>query len=72
MFTKTKIALSVAIVLGAASGAFARQNGTIYTDPDSTPNGPFFYVNTYGAPPKDLPLDHNADHKPHRPLHKHD
>jgi hypothetical protein len=51
MLTKTKVALSVAIVLGTASGAFARNQGSIYTDPDSTPNGPFFYVNTYGVPP---------------------
>jgi len=51
MFAKTKVALSVAIVLGTASGAFARNQGSIYTDPDSTPNGPFFYVNTYGVPP---------------------
>jgi hypothetical protein len=51
MFAKTKVALSVAIVLGTASGAFARNQGSIYTSPDSTPNGPFFYVNTYGVPP---------------------
>jgi|HubBroStandDraft_2_1064218.scaffolds.fasta_scaffold234540_2 hypothetical protein len=51
MLTKTKVALSVAIVLGTASGAFARNQGSIYTDPDSTPNGPFFYVNTYGVRP---------------------
>jgi hypothetical protein len=51
MFNKTGIALSVMIVLGTASGAFAKNQGTIYTDPDSTPNGPFFYVERYGAPP---------------------
>ena len=67
MFNKTRIALSIMIVLGTASGAFAKNQGTIYTDPDSTPIGPFFYVNTYGAPPA---VPHQV-RPPRRPLHKH-
>jgi hypothetical protein len=72
MFNKTRIALSVMIVLGTASGAFAKNQGTIYTDPDSTPNGPFFYVERYGAPltvlrPVHLPRRHLRDHLALRP-----
>ena len=60
MFNKTMIAVSVAIAFGAASGAFAApvqvasNKSPQYSSPDSTPNGPFFYVETYGVPPKAL------------------
>jgi hypothetical protein len=72
MFNKTRIALSVMIVLGTASGAFAKNQGTIYTDPDSTPNGPFFYADRYGVPPTvlrpaHLPRRHVRDHLASRP-----
>jgi hypothetical protein len=65
MSNKTRIALSVAIVLGTASSAFANNHASQYSSPDSTPNGPFLYVDTYGVPPA-------AQHQqPHRPSHKH-
>jgi hypothetical protein len=67
MLNKTKIAVSVAIVLGTASGAFARNQVSIYSSPDSTPNGPFFYVDTYGLPPTVL----RPIHQPRRPSRKH-
>jgi hypothetical protein len=67
MLNKTKIAVSVAIVLGTASGAFARNQASIYSSPDSTPNGPFFYVDTYGLPPTVL----RPIHQPRRPSRKH-
>jgi hypothetical protein len=66
MFNKTSIALSVMIVFGAASGAFAKNQGTMYTDPDSTPIGPFYYVDAYGAPPA---MPHQVQ-QPRRTLHK--
>jgi hypothetical protein len=49
MFNKTTIALSVLLALGTASGAFAASSRD--SGPDCTPNGPFFYVDTYGVPP---------------------
>jgi hypothetical protein len=67
MFNKTTIALSVMIVIGAASSALAKNQGTMYTDPDSTPIGPFFYADTYGVPPA---VPHQV-HQPRRPAHKH-
>jgi hypothetical protein len=72
MFNKTRIALSVAIVLGTASSAFAApvqvadNHPSQYGGPDSTPNGPFFYVDTYGVPPA---AQHQAQ-QPRRPSHK--
>jgi hypothetical protein len=48
MFNKTMIALSTRIVLSAVSSAFAN-NSSQYSSPDSTPNGPYFYADTYGA-----------------------
>jgi len=60
MLSKTKIALSVMIVLGTASGAFAASTRDA---PDCSPNGPFFYVDTYGVPPAVL---HQA-REPRRP-----
>jgi hypothetical protein len=50
MFNKTMIALSAMIVLSAVSGAFAN-NSSQYSSPDSTPNGPYYYADTYGVPP---------------------
>jgi len=50
MLNKIMIALSAMIVLSAVSGAFAN-NSSQYSSPDSTPNGPFFYADTYGVPP---------------------
>jgi hypothetical protein len=67
MFNKPRIALSVAIVLGTASSAFANNHASQYGSPDSTPNGPFFYVDTYGVPPA---AQHQVQ-QPRRPLHKH-
>jgi hypothetical protein len=49
MFIRSRIALSVMIVFSTASGAFAASNRD--SGPDCTPNGPFFYVDTYGVPP---------------------
>jgi hypothetical protein len=69
MFNKTRIALSVAIVLCIASSAFAApvqvadNHPSQYGGPDSTPNGPFFYVDTYGVPPA---AQHRVQ-QPHRP-----
>jgi hypothetical protein len=67
MFNKTMIALSAAIVLGTASSAFANNNSSQYSSPDSTPNGPFFYADTYGVPPTVL----RPIHQPRRPSRKH-
>jgi hypothetical protein len=67
MFNKTRIALSVAIVLGTASSAFAKNQGSQYGSPDSTPNGPFFYIDTHGVPPA---VQHQVQ-QPYRPSHKH-
>jgi hypothetical protein len=67
MFNKTGVALFAAIVLGSASSAFANNNASQYSSPDSSPNGPFFYVDTYGAPPA---AQHQVQ-QPRRPLHKH-
>ena len=67
MLNKTRIAVSVAIVLGTASGAFARNQASIYSSPDGTPNGPFFYVDTYGVPPTVL----RPIHQQRRPSRKH-
>jgi hypothetical protein len=66
MFNKTRIALSLAIVLGTASSAFANNHASQYGSPDSTPNGPFFYADTYGVPPA---AQHQVQ-QPHRPSHK--
>jgi hypothetical protein len=60
MFNETMIAISVAIAFSAASGALAApvqeasNKSSQYSSPDSTPNGPFFYVETLGVPPKVL------------------
>jgi hypothetical protein len=67
MFNKTRIALCVIIVLGTSPGALAKNQGTMYTDPDSTPIGPFFYVDSYGVPPA---VPHQV-HQPRRPAQKH-
>jgi hypothetical protein len=71
MFNKASIALSVAIVFSTASGALAApvrmaSNNSQYSSPDSTPNEPFFYVNTYGVPP----TAQRQVRQPHRPLRK--
>ena len=66
MFNKTRIALSAMIVFGAVSSAFAKNQGTMYTDPDSTPIEPFFYVGAYGAPPA---MPHQLQ-QPRRTPHK--
>jgi hypothetical protein len=57
MISNARIVLSVAIVLGAASCASAAvireasNHASQYGNPADTPNGPFFYVDTYGVPP---------------------
>jgi hypothetical protein len=65
MFNKTMIALSVMIVFSAASGAFGASSRD--SGPDCTPNGPFFYADTYGVPPA---AQHQVQ-QTHRPSHKH-
>jgi len=67
MLNKTGIALSVAIVLGTVASALADHHESQYGSPDSTPNGPFFYVDTYGVPPAAL---HQVQ-QPRRPSRKH-
>jgi hypothetical protein len=73
MFNKTRIAVCVAIVFSAGSGALAApmreasNKSPPYSSPDSTPNGPFFYVGTYGVPPKVL----QPARQPRRPSRKH-
>jgi hypothetical protein len=67
MFNNTRIAVSVAIVIGTAAPAFANNHASQYGSPDSTPNGPFFYVDTYGVPPAVL---HQVQ-QPRRPSRKH-
>jgi hypothetical protein len=73
MFNRSRIGLSVAVAFSAASGAFAApvreasNKSPQYSSPDSTPNGPFFYVNTYGVPPRVL----RPIHQPRRPSRKH-
>jgi hypothetical protein len=64
---KTRIALAVAIVLGTAASALADHPDSQYGSPDATPNGPFFYVDTYGVPPAVL---HHVQ-QPLRPARKH-
>jgi hypothetical protein len=64
MLNKTTIALSVAIIFGTVSGAFAHSSE--YNSPDSTPNGPFFYADTYGVPPTVLRPPHRSHHHPSR------
>jgi hypothetical protein len=61
MLNKIMIALSAMIVLSAVSGAFAN-NSSQYSSPDSTPNGPFFYADTYGVPPTVLQPVHRPRH----------
>jgi hypothetical protein len=65
MFNKTGIVLSVMIVFSAGSGAFAASNRD--SGPDCTPNGPFFYVDTYGVPPAVLHQVQKA-RRPHNHL----
>jgi hypothetical protein len=65
MFNKTRIALSVLIVLCTASGAFAASGRD--SGPDCTANGPFFYVDTYGVPPAVLHQVEQA-RRPHNHL----
>jgi hypothetical protein len=73
MFNKARIALSVAIVFSAASGALAApvreasNNSSQYSTPDSTPNEPVFYADTHGVPA----TPQRQVRQPHRPLHKH-
>ena len=73
MLNKTKITLSVAIVIGTVSCAFAAgvqeatNHASQYGSPDSTPNGPFVYVGTYGA----APTVQRQVQQPHRSSHKH-
>jgi hypothetical protein len=65
MINNSRVAFSVAIVFSLASGAFAApareasNKSPQYSGPDSTPNGPFVHVDTYGIPPTVL-----------RPLHQ--
>jgi hypothetical protein len=73
MLNTARIAISIAIVFGAApvglAGAMqeASNHASQYGNPADTPNGPFFYVDTYGVPP--APLRHVRE--PRRPPHRH-
>jgi hypothetical protein len=74
MVSKTRsIVLSVAIVCGAASCASAAEmqeasnHASQYGNPADTPNGPFFYVDTYGVPPA---VQRHVQ-QPHRPARRH-
>ena len=70
MFNKTMIAISVSIALGGAFAAPVREasnKSPQYSSPDSTPNGPFVYVETLGVPSK-VPLPHR---QPRRASRKH-
>jgi hypothetical protein len=54
MFNQTVIAISASIAFGGAFAApvqEASNKSPQYSSPDSTPNGPFFYVETLGVPP---------------------
>ena len=64
MFNKTRIALS-AVIIFSASGAFAASDRD--SGPDCSPNGPFFYVDTYGVPPAALHQVQQA-RRPHNHL----
>jgi hypothetical protein len=66
VFNKTMIAIFVSIAYGGALAAPVREvsnKSPQYSSPDSTPNGPFFYVETLGVPPK-VPL------QPHHQLRR--
>jgi hypothetical protein len=72
MLNAIGIALAAAIVLGASSWASAAviqeasNHSSQYGNPADTPNGPFFYVDTYGVQPA-VPR-----HAPrHRPPNRH-
>jgi hypothetical protein len=73
MFNQAGIAVSLAIVLGVASGASAApvreasNNSPQHNSPDSTPNGPFFFADTYGVPAAVL----RPAHQVRRPARKH-
>ncbi|HEY4403576.1 MAG TPA: hypothetical protein VGN55_02895 [Xanthobacteraceae bacterium] len=72
MFSKAGIALSAAIVLGdapcgaAALMQVATNHASQYGSPDSTPNGPFLNVDTYG-----VPAAGRQGHQPQRLLRRH-
>jgi hypothetical protein len=72
MLSKTRIALSFAIVWGAGSCASAAvmqeasNHASQYSNPADAPNGPFLYVDTYGVPP----VQRHAQ-QPHHPPRRH-
>jgi len=57
MLNMAGIAIFIAIVFGAAPTAHAAavreasNHASQYGNPADTPNGPFFYIDTYGVPP---------------------
>ena len=63
MFTKTKIALSVAFILGAASAALANDSGENHQDEDKGSVASASAGGAYGYTAAPI-------HK-HRPLHEH-
>jgi hypothetical protein len=73
MLFKARVALPIAIVLGAASSTSAAvileasNHSSQYGNPADTPNGPFFHEDTDGAPPAVL---HQVP-RPRRLLRKH-
>jgi hypothetical protein len=72
MFNKAGIALSAAIVMGSAPCAsaalmqVATNHASQYGSPDSTPNGPFLHVDTYGV----APAAGRQGHQPQQRLHR--
>jgi hypothetical protein len=74
MLNTARIAISIAIVFGAApvglAGAMqeASNHASQYGNPADTPNGPFSYVDTYGVPP----ATQRRAQQPRRPPRGHD
>jgi hypothetical protein len=64
MLTKTKAGLAAATVLGAviSLGSAAAVPASDDASPANTPNGPYFYVDTYGVPPKGQRQDQRLYH----------
>jgi hypothetical protein len=64
MLTKTKTGLAAATVLGAviSLGSAAAVLASDDNSPADTPNGPYFYVDTYGVPPKAQRQDQRLYH----------
>jgi hypothetical protein len=62
LLSKTMIVLSVGILLGTATGAFATSDES----PADTSSGPYFFADTYGVPASQL-----HSHQPDRLSREH-